>query len=225
MSTEPGATLPVLYSFRRCPYAMRARLALRVSQQVCALREVVLADKPAALLAASPKATVSVLVLPSGQVIDQSLAIMQWALQQHDPEHWLPVDEQLGLSLRLVAQCDGEFKQNLDRYKYPQRYAQAATDAQPAPHAARERGAEWLEQLETLLQASAYLAGQHFSLADAALAPFVRQFAHTDPAWFARRPWPGLQRWLATFENSAAFDAVMKKHRPWSPDQATVLFP
>lgn len=228
MNTDKCAPYPVLYSFRRCPYAMRARLALRVSQQVCELREVVLADKPPALLAASPKATVPVLVLPPDtvnggfEVIEQSLDIMQWALQRHDPEHWLPHGEALALSLQLIAQCDGEFKQHLDRYKYPQRYELAHLSAQDMP---REKGAAWLKQLEALLQVNTFLTAPHFSLADAALAPFVRQFAHTNPAWFASQPWPRLNTWLVNFEGSTAFQAVMKKHSQWSPDQAAVLFP
>ena len=212
--------LPVLYSFRRCPYAMRARMAVAVSQQHCALREVVLAHKPAELLQASPKGTVPVLVLADGTVIDQSLEIMRWALQAHDPEHWLPPDEAAWARTRAwIAENDGPFKQALDRYKYPHRYAL------PDGIAHRAAGAAFLQSLNTTLTAQPYLTGLHFGLADAALAPFVRQFAHTDAQWFAQQGWPALQAWLAQFEQSPTFLRTMDKVPAWIPGQAPVTFP
>ncbi|MDO9197655.1 glutathione S-transferase [Rhodoferax sp.] len=213
------APYPVLYSFRRCPYAMRARLALLASGQVCELREVVLARKPAALLAASAKGTVPVLVLPDGQVVDQSLDIMLWALRRNDPRHWLPANcDALMDALQLVARCDGEFKFHLDRYKYPNRHGVA----EAAAH--RTQGAVYLGDLNTRLTAHRHLLGDLESLADAAIAPFVRQFAHTDPAWFASQPWPALVSWLGTFENSPIYQQVMTKYGPWEPGQPAVLF-
>ncbi len=176
---------PVLYSFRRCPYAMRARLALWVSGQVCELREVVLARKPAALLAASAKGTVPVLVLQDGQVIDQSLEIMLWALRQNDPLHWLIDAAQRPDMLQWVAQCDGEFKFHLDRYKYPNRFGLP----EGADH--RAQGAVFLDSLNERLCQSPHVIGDTESMVDMAIAPFVRQFAHTDAAWFARQPWGG----------------------------------
>lgn len=214
------ASSPILYSFRRCPYAMRARLALLVSGQRCVLREVVLANKPAALLETSPKGTVPVLVLPNGEVLAQSLEIMLWALRQHDPEHWLSDNGRAKPSaLALIAQCDGDFKFNLDRYKYPPRFDLPDGDAH------RTQGALFLASLNQCLEENAHLTGAQASLADAALAPFVRQFAHTDPAWFAHQPWPPLQAWLARFEQSKAFATVMEKFPAWTPDQEMVLFP
>lgn len=214
------SSYPVLYSFRRCPYAMRARLALAASGQTCALREVVLANKPAELLSASPKGTVPVLVLPSGQVIDQSLDIMLWALRRHDQQHWLPQDDAaMQAALQLIGQCDGAFKFHLDRYKYPTRFCLA----NGLDH--RTAGAEFLEQLNTQLLATGYLGSAHFALADAAIAPFVRQFAHTDPAWFASQAWPALQQWLSAFEASTMFESVMQKYAPWAESQEAVLFP
>lgn len=211
---------PVLYSFRRCPYAMRARLALAVSGQVCELREVVLARKPAALLDASAKGTVPVLVHPDGRVEDQSLDIMLWALRRNDPLHWLPVNGgTLIEAMELVARCDGEFKFHLDRYKYPDRHG--VTDA--AIH--REQGGDFLGDLTTQLSAHRHLLGEQESLADVAIAPFVRQFAHTDPAWFARQPWPALQSWLVMFENSPIYQQVMTKYARWEPGQPPLLFP
>ncbi len=198
---------------------MRARLALAASGQVCELREVVLGHKPAALLQASAKGTVPVLVLPDGQVLDQSLDIMLWALRRHDPKHWLPApDYALREALQRVAQCDGEFKFHLDRYKYPNRYALA--DA--SNH--RAQGAHFLNDLNTRLSKQAHLLGELENLVDAAIAPFVRQFAHTDPPWFASQPWPALQAWLHRFENSAAYLQVMEKYPPWQPGQTPVLF-
>lgn len=217
MTPEP---YPVLYSFRRCPYAMRARLALLASGQVCELREVVLARKPAALLEASAKGTVPVLVLPDGQVVAQSLDIVLWALRRNDPRHWLPAsDVALTEAIQLVAQCDGEFKFHLDRYKYPNRFDQDGTTLH------REQGAEFLKQLNLRLTAHRHLLGESESLADVAIVPFVRQFAHTDPAWFASQPWPALVSWLGTFENSPIYQQVMTKYPPWQPGQPPVLFP
>ncbi|RYF62545.1 MAG: hypothetical protein EOO22_27500 [Comamonadaceae bacterium] len=149
---------PVLYSFRRCPYAMRARLALAVSGERYALREVRLRDKPAELLAASPKGTVPVLVMADGTVIDQSLDIMLWTLRRHDPLAWLaPSNEPLAATLALIAECDSQFKPQLDRYKYPNRFA--PTDHARDASDARERCVPFLEQLELRLTRNGHLAG------------------------------------------------------------------
>ena len=208
--------LPILYSFRRCPYAMRARLALAVSAQAHELREVVLQAKPDAMLAASPKGTVPVLVLPGGRVIDESLDIMRWALARHDPAGWLtPPDgalEDMGL---LIAANDGAFKQRLDRYKYPSRYPQeSGGDAAGFALMRRDEAARWLVQLNAQL-IKGWLLGAKATLADMAILPFVRQFAHTDPAWFAAQAWPRLQAWLAAFEASELYEGVMHKHASW----------
>ncbi len=219
-SAAATAPYPVLYSFRRCPYAMRARLALVASGTVCVLREVVLATKPAALLQASPKGTVPVLVLPDGKVLEQSLDIMLWALRLTDVQHWLPsAPQELDAALQLIAACDGDFKHNLDRYKYPNRYAL------PDGASHRKLGAQFLQTLNDTLIVQHNLMGEHFGLADAAIAPFVRQFAHTDPAWFASQPWQALQQWLRNFESSALYARVMEKHVAWTEDQAPVVFP
>ena len=199
---------------------MRARLALAASGQVCELREVVLARKPAALLQASAKGTVPVLVLTDGQVIDQSLEIMLWALRRNDPLHWLPTGGvPLEQMLLLVAQCDGEFKFHLDRYKYPNRFERTDTPLH------RAQGACFLSDLNARLTHSAYLLGEHERLADAAIAPFVRQFAHIDAVWFAGQPWPALQSWLHQFEHSPAYQQVMTTYAPWAPGQPALLFP
>ena len=218
----PTDTLPVLYSFRRCPYAMRARLALAASGQPCELREVVLRDKPADMLAASPKGTVPVLVTADGEVLEQSLDIMLWALRRNDPRRWLqPSAGTLDDLLALVALCDDGFKPLLDRYKYPGRF----TDAADAADAARERGAQFLRELEARLSVSAHLTGAHATLADAALVPFVRQFAMVEPAWFGAQPWPQLHAWLAGWTASDLFARAMHRYAPWKTGQAGVDFP
>lgn len=220
---DPASTpdrLPVLYSFRRCPYAMRARLALAVSGQACELREVVLRDKPAALLVASPKATVPVLVLPGGEVLDQSLDIMRWALQHSDPEGWLsPSHASDDEMLALIAYCDGRFKQALDRCKYPSRYPDADSAAEWAV------AQDWLMELNARLDRTAQLCGNHATLADMAIAPFVRQFAGIDAARWEAGPWPDVRRWLGDWQASPLFERVMGKYPAWKEGDATVLFP
>jgi glutathione S-transferase len=216
--------VPVLYSFRRCPYAMRARLALAASGQVVELREVVLRDKPAALHEASPKATVPVLVLPDGQVLEQSLDIMLWALQRHDPHGWLvPTHGTQDAMLALVARIDTDFKHHLDRYKYPNRYENESCPRTADGH--RSAAEAIILELEARLARHAHLFGPHPALADMAIAPFIRQFAQVDADWFAAQPWPRLQRWLADWAQSALFVQVMGKNPPWQAGTAGVAFP
>jgi glutathione S-transferase len=214
--------LPVLYSFRRCPYAMRARLALRYAGVACELREVVLRNKPAALLELSPKATVPVLAVPAAapgappQVLDESLDIMRWALAQRDSDGWLAADP--AATAQLIAANDGEFKQALDRYKYPDRYP----DADPAAAlAACER---FVQALDTRLAGSAGLVAPQPALADFALLPFVRQFALVDPAWLDASPYRAVAAWLAAFLDSPLFSSVMHKYAPWQPGTAGEVF-
>ncbi|MGO2703208.1 glutathione S-transferase [Pseudomonas helleri] len=190
----------VLYSFRRCPYAMRARMALRYSGVPLSIVEVSLKAKPAEMLELSPKGTVPVLVCADGRVIEQSLEIMLWALAQYDPDNWLGPD-----SAALIEENDQVFKVNLDRYKYAIRYPE-----QPMEHY-RAQGAAFLQRLEMMLEQTPYLAGDTLSLADIALAPFVRQFAHVDRDWFEQAPYPRLNAWLERFLASELFNAVMAK--------------
>ena len=209
------SALPVIYSFRRCPYAIRARLALATSSIFYELREVSLKNKPAELLAASPKGTVPVLVLPGGQVVDESLNIMRWALAQKDPDGWL--SPALNDMLALIADNDGKFKHALDRYKYPNHYPlESEGDTHAFAMAQRLEAASWLQSLELRLRQGwqVWLCGPQLSLADMAILPFVRQFAHTDAAWFAVQRWPLLQAWLAGFQTSSMFVAAMTSHKP-----------
>ena len=196
-------SLHTLYSFRRCPYAMRARMALRYSAVPVSIIEVSLKAKPADMLAASPKGTVPVLVCADGRVIEQSLEIMHWALSQNDPDVWLPAHRPLIEA--LIEENDTRFKVLLDRYKYAVRYPEY-----PMEHY-RAQGAVVLQRLECLLEHTPYLTGTTLTLADVALAPFIRQFAHVDRAWFAQAPYPKLQAWLERFLASGLFTAVMAK--------------
>lgn len=207
-------TLPILYSFRRCPYAMRARMAVAVSGVTVELREVVLRDKPPEMLEASPKGTVPVLLLPDGGVLEESLDIMRWALSQGDPEGWLAHDDQ-----NLVSASDGPFKQALDRYKYPHRYDLIDGSAH------RDAALIHLGTLDRLLAAVPYLGGARPAFTDIALFPFVRQFAATDTEWFAALPLPALQRWLSALIESDLFAAIMTRYPQWKAGDAPVQFP
>jgi len=200
--------LPIVYSFRRCPYAMRARMALHIAAVGCEYREVVLRNKPPQLLQASPKGTVPVLVLPDASVIDESLEIMRWALAHNDPEGWLRPDIRAATD-ELIASNDGPFKFHLDRYKYAQRYEGAQADLH------REEGLKHLQALEARLAESANLFGPRASLADIAVFPFVRQFANADRAWFDAQALPKLQSWLQAHLNSQLFEQIMDKREPW----------
>lgn len=209
--------LPILYSFRRCPYAMRARLALLVGGHAVELREVVLRAKPDALLAVSPKGTVPVLLLPDGQVIDQSRDVMAWALARADPEGWLMRDD-----AALIAVNDGPFKYHLDRTKYPGRYAEDPDSNDPAYH--RAAALTLLQPLDARLAASQHLSGDRRGLTDMAIFPFIRQFAAIDPRWFAAQPLPRLRAWLDEHLASPLFAAAMVRYSPWQPNDAPLIF-
>ncbi|QQN73303.1 glutathione S-transferase [Croceicoccus sp. YJ47] len=213
MNAHGGETgLPVLYSFRRCPYAMRARLALMITGTRCELREVKLSAKPDALLAASAKGTVPVLVMADGTVVDESIDIMRAALSRHDPEGWLDRDDPA-----LIAANDGGFKHDLDRYKYPERHG-----SDPLAH--RAAGMRFLRDLDTRLSQAAQLCGHARGIVDAAIFPFVRQFAAVDRAWFADAPVPHVREWLNGHLESELFAAIMTKREPWAPGDAPVVF-
>lgn len=204
---------PILWSFRRCPYAMRARLAIVSSRQQVELREILLRDKPAAFLATSAKGTVPVLDL-EGTVIAESIDVMHWALSQSDPAGWLNTPTAGHV---LIAQADGPFKSALDLYKYHVRHPGGTRGT------AQQDGAAFLAQLDKMLVGQKWLFGDQ-SLADMAILPFVRQFANTDRAWFDAQDWPNLLDWLTAFTQSPAFANIMTKYTPWQPDQDRVLF-
>lgn len=206
-------------------------MALAASATAFELREVSLKAKPAELLAASPKGTVPVLVLPSGEVIDESLDIMLWALERHDPLRWLRNGVDIQDMQALIAECDGPFKRQLDAYKYPkmrQSATESATDiatgtatlpaTEPGATAdsktsARQQASVFIDSLNQRLMHSACLCGAEPSLADMAIVPFVRQFAGVEPAWFAQMPWPALRGWLHGLTSSALFTGIMQRSK------------
>ena len=199
---------------------MRARLALDASGQGCELREVALRAKPSQMLQASPKGTVPVLVIADGEVIDESLDIMLWALRRSDPEQWLrPDTDSLQGMLALIARFDSHFKHHLDRYKYPDWFGAADSLV------SRAEACLDLELLENRLARAAHLAGEGVSLADMAIAPFVRQFANVDAAWFANQSWTAVQRWLTAIVASERFERIMRQIPVWVPGTRGVSFP
>jgi glutathione S-transferase len=210
MELRPGKE-PIFYSFRRCPYAMRARLALMVSGVQVELREVVLRDKPLAFLAVSASATVPCLVQRE-TIIDESLDIMFWALKQNDPRGWLNMP---AAGNDWIARADGPFKHALDRTKYAIRYP----DQDAAEH--RANACVFLCDLDEALNPWLF---EGPSLADFAILPFVRQFAFIDKTWFDAQPWPNLHGWLETFLNSEDFDTIMLKYPRWQPNDPPVIF-
>ena len=203
-------TNPILYTFRRCPYAVRARLAILVSGVNVEEREVELKNKPQAMLDISPKGTVPVLLLADGSVIDESLDIMRWALDINDPQHWLSNDrEWLAEAASLINDNDGSFKQLLDRYKYPARYQDIAPELGTAHY--RDEAGIFLRRLSARLATQPFLMGAAMSFPDAAIFPFVRQFAQVDRAWFECAYEGPLAQWLDALVKSPMFVAVMRK--------------
>lgn len=194
---------PILYSYRRCPYAMRARMAIWAANIQVEVREISLREKPAHLLQISPKGTVPVLQLPDGTVLEQSLDIMQWVLVQSDPQGWLNADPEAVNALITIN--DGDFKKALDRYKYPDRYPEHAQQVY------REQGEQFLQRLEAALEQHDYLLGDKPSMADVAIFPFIRQFAAVDAEWFACSAYPKLRDWLEGWLQSPLFEKVMQK--------------
>lgn len=205
---------PVLYSFRRCPYAMRARLAVASAGVEVELREILLRDKAAAFLEASPKGTVPVLV--GEDVIEESIEVMDWALAQSDPEGLL---YGATAARELVERCEVEFKGHLDRFKYAVRYE--GVD----PEEERKLASVYLRELDGLLVEREYLFGDRIGFADIGIAPFVRQFANTDRAWFDAQDWVHLRGWLDRFVQSDRFANIMTKYPKWEAGDAVTLFP
>jgi glutathione S-transferase len=203
---------PVLYSFRRCPYAIRARLAIKYSGIKVELREISLKNKPACMLDISPKGTVPVLLLGDNIVIDESLDIMYWALSIHDPDNWLSATqtERAEEARDLIQHNDEIFKTHLDRYKYADRYAEFPLEYY------RKKAEAFPAILNKKLQQSRFLHGNDFGLTDMAIFPFIRQFAMVDKAWFDQTNYYYLQKWLQLFLDASLFSQVMKKYPLWT---------
>lgn len=198
-----------LYSFRRCPYAIRARMALSYAEIRVGVREVKLSDKPVELIQVSPKATVPVLVLDSGEIIDESLDIMLWAIKQSDPKNWLSPSLEPKI-FNLIHRNDFEFKPLLDNYKYPQ------SSKMGNPLLYREQALPFLSELNTLLSNNQFLLSNTTSLTDIAVFPFIRQFCMVDKEWFMQSPFTKLTDWLTYFLTSPIFLNVMQKYSPWN---------
>lgn len=207
----------LLYSFRRCPYAIRARLGLLFAGVSVELREIVLKDKPAHMLTISPKGTVPVLQLTDGTVIEESREILVWALEQNDPQGLLNA-KVLPEAHALIAQNDGEFKHWLDRYKYADRHLEMTQTEY------REQGEVFLQVLESLLSKNRYLLGESITIADIGIMPFVRQFAHVDREVFYDLPYPKLQQWLQEWLDHPLFLQAMTKFAPWQEGDELVVF-
>lgn len=211
MSSVPN----ILYSFRRCPYAMRARLAIQSSGIEVQLREIVLCDKPTEFLASSPKGTVPVIVTHN-EVVDESLDIMIWALEQSDPEGWLKMPD---AGYDWIYRNDGQFKAALDHTKYSVRHPNLDI------HLEREKAANFLHDLNNIMSKSAWMFGENCSLADIAILPFVRQFSNIDRVWFNAQSWRHLNHWLTTFLNSNRFKSIMTRYDKWVVESPVILFP
>ena len=213
----------VLYSFRRCPYAMRARMAIAYSQLTVEIREVVLKDKPEEMLLASPKATVPVLVISDDvaeqSILDESLDIMFWALSKNDPEKINLSDISHYYDNELIAENDNVFKAHLDHYKYADRFPEQTEQYY------REQGEAFLVKLDILLENSIYLTGNNLSVVDIAIFPFIRQFAFVDKQWFDQSCYTHLKRWLENFLESELFKSVMPKLPQWHNGDDATLFP
>jgi len=214
------SSLPILYSLRNCPYAMRARLAIFKAKQVVLLRDLVLSNKPAEMIAVSPKGTVPVIVLTNGKVIEESLEVMLWALQQTDPADLLHCHQDGALSemLLLINEFDINFKISLEAYKCAKRY-QEDNVAQ-----CRAVCEQYIQQLEQRLTEHAFLMSEEESLADIALIPFIRQFARIERQWYLQSPYPMVRRWLNGYLQSPVFTKVMAKHPLWADEPQAVLF-
>lgn len=182
---------------------MRARMALKYAGIAVEIREIALRDKPQSMLMLSPKATVPVLVLQDGAVLEESLDIVHWALQKSDVTGWLTADSEL--TQQLINENDGSFKQALDKYKYAIRFPEQSAETY------RAQGEVFLQKLESLLNQSKFLLKDQSTLADIAIFPFVRQFASVDTAWFETAPYPKLQSWLKGLVESELFASIMEK--------------
>ena len=212
--------LPVLYSLRNCPYAMRARLAIYASGQLVQLRDLVLSDKPPEMLIESPKGTVPVLVTVDNEVVDESLAIMLWAFSQSDPADYLNKNDETSLTemFSIISRFDNEFKRHLEKYRCSKRYHEPSLDED------RQKCEYYLAELELRLRKHQYLMSDTPSLTDLALMPYVRQFARVERQWYLQSPYPKLRQWLNGYLQSRMFSKVMAKHPLWLEAKEEVIF-
>ncbi len=215
--TDTTHEIPVLYSFRRCPYCMRAHMALKYCGLRIELREVLLSSLPPEVLAVSPDATVPVLVLDNNHSMDESWEIVKWAIKQNDPDHLIGIDQQYLLDAEILIETnDYSFKADLDHYKYADRYPEHSKEYY------REHCEEFLTELEDMLGEKMFLLADQMTIADIAISPFIRQFSMVDHEWFQQSPYPEVQRWLQTMLSNTLFKAALLKHTVWLPGADTV---
>lgn len=208
---------PILYSFRRCPYAMRARLAIKASGLIVEIREVELKNKPKEFLNISPKATVPIVCISSKQIIEESLDIMEWALKINDPLKLLKNEKLNRIEIHsILNKLENEFKQNLDRYKYSSRFDL------PNPKLYRDKNLQTLNEFNNLLQNNKGICSSHLSLLDYAVFPFIRQFRNVNSVWFDSLELKFLQTWLYELIDSDEFSSIMKKYEIWKPNQKPI---
>ena len=208
---------PILYSFRRCPYAMRARLAIKASGLIVEIREVELKNKPKEFLNISPKATVPIVCISSKQIIEESLDIMEWALKINDPMKLLKNEKLNRIEIHsILNKLENEFKQNLDRYKYSSRFDL------PNPKLYRDKNLQTLNEFNNLLQNNKGICSSNLSLLDYAVFPFIRQFRNVNSVWFDSLELKFLQTWLYELIDSDEFSSIMKKYEIWKPNQKPI---
>ena len=208
---------PILYTFRRCPYAMRARLALQTSGVLVEIREIKLQNKPEQLLESSPKGTVPVLVLSSDTVLDESLDIICWALKINDPKNWLAAGQLNQFEIdKILTTLEYDFKQNLDKYKYPKRFTNINKNL------CRDKNLKFLIYLNNLLEKNTGLNCSYLSMIDYAIFPFIRQFRNVDKLWFDSLNLTFLKKWLYQIIDSKQFSSIMKKYKLWEPNQTPI---
>lgn len=208
---------PVLYSYDQCPYCLRARLALKYAKQKIILRGVELDNLPAEARAVSSHATVPSLVFGDNEYLDESWDIVKWALQQQDPDNWLGKDsEYLQEAEMLVEINDHSFKDDLEHYKKQPGEAEHPRDYY------RQRGEEFLEELNDMLEDNSFLLASHITVGDIAVLPFIRKFAAVDKDWFDKAPYPKLQQWLAAMTATKLFKETDIQHQIWHPGEEDV---
>ena len=208
---------PILYTFRRCPYAMRARLAIKASGIIVELREIKLQNKPQDFLNLSLKATVPVLQISSKKIIEESFDIMKWALNINDPFKWLDQEILNGIEVdNTLIKLENGFKRNLDRYKYSTRFDQ------PNPKLFRDNSFVILSEFNSLLENKKGLYCSHLNILDFAIFPFIRQFRNVDKVWFDSLDLKFLQSWLYELIDSNEFSSIMKKNLIWEPNQKLI---
>jgi len=209
--------LPILYSFRRCPYCMRAHMALKKSGIPIELREVELSNMPEEAIAISPKATVPILVLPDGTFIDESWDIVKWALEQNDPDNWLGENNEYLLDTEMLVETnDFSFKEDLDKYKYADQHPEHSQEHY------RQACEEFVEELEVMLTDNSYLLTDRITAADISLFSFIRQFSMVDSPWFDQSPYPKVKSWLNQIVCSDLFESVFQKHEIWQPGDTAI---